>query len=65
MILFFFFSSGPDMWYKEVPRLEVEMALQLLAYPTATGMLDLSCLCDLHCSSRQCWLLNPLSEAGD
>ena len=27
-------------------------------------MPDPSCVCDLHHSSRQCWILNPLSEAG-
>ena len=23
------------------------------------------CVCDLHCSSRQCWIFNPLREASD
>ena len=27
-------------------------------------MQDVSCVCDLHHSSRQCWILKPLSEAG-
>ena len=49
----------------EVPRLGVESELQLLAYSTATAMRDLSLVCDLHHSSRQCWILNPLSEARD
>ena len=31
----------------------------------ATAMLDLSCVCDLHHSSWQCRILNPLSEARD
>ena len=26
-------------------------------------MQDLSCVCDLYHSSRQCWILNPLIEA--
>ena len=30
---------------------------------TATATWDPSCVCDLHHSSRQCWILNPLSEA--
>ena len=34
-------------------------------YTTATAMLDLSCICDLHRSLRQHWILNPLSEARD
>ena len=49
----------------EVPRLGVTLELQLLAYTTATVMQDLSCICDLHRSSRQRRILNPLSEARD
>ena len=49
----------------EVPRLGVEWELQLPASTTATAMQDPSCICDLHHSSRQCWILNPLSEARD
>ena len=33
--------------------------------PTATATQDLSCVCNLHHSSRRCLILNPLSEAGD
>ena len=39
--------------------------LQLLAYTTATGMQDLSHVCNLHYSSLQCQILNPLNEARD
>ena len=39
--------------------------LQLLTYTTATATSDLSCICDLHHSSWQCKILNPLSEARD
>ena len=49
----------------EVPRLGIELELQLLAYITATAMWDPSHICDLHHSSRQCRILNPLSEARD
>ena len=49
----------------EVPRLRVELELKLLAYATATAMPDLSHVCDLHHSSRQRQILNPLSEARD
>ena len=49
----------------EVPRLGVELELQLLAYTIATVMWDLSHVCDLHHSSRQRQILNPLSEARD
>ena len=51
----------------EVPRLGVELELQLPAYATAiaTETQDLSPVCDLHHSSQQRWILNPLSEARD
>ena len=45
----------------EVSRLGVESELQLPAYTTDTAMLDPSHICDLHHSSQQCQLLNPLS----
>ena len=51
--------------HMEVPRLGVESELQLLAYATATAMPDLSCVCDLYHSSRQCQNLNPLRKARD
>ena len=35
------------------------------AYATATAMLDLSHICDLHHSLWQHWILNLLSEARD
>ena len=37
----------------EVPRLGLSWSL--LAYTTATATKDLSCVCDLHHSSWQCW----------
>ena len=43
----------------------VEWELQLPAYTTATATGDQSCICDLHHSSQQCRILNPLSEARD
>ena len=49
----------------EVPRLEVELELQPLVYATHTATQDPSLVCDLHHSSRQCWILNPLGEARD
>ena len=49
----------------EVPRLGVESELQLLAYTTVTATWDLGHICDLHYSSRQCQILNPLSEARE
>ena len=49
----------------EVPRLEVEWELKLPATATATAMTGLSHVCDLHHSSQQRLILNPLSEARD
>ena len=49
----------------EVLRLGVKLELQLLAYATATAMQDPSCVCDIHHSSQQCWIPDPLSEARD
>ena len=48
----------------EVPRLGVESELQLPAYLTATATPDRSWVFDLHHSSRQHQILNPLSQAG-
>ena len=48
-----------------VPRPGVKSELQLLAYTTATAMLDPSCVWDLHHSLQQRGILNPLSEARD
>ena len=50
----------------DVPRLGVESEMQLPAYTTATATAtrDRS-VCNLHHSSQQHWLLNPLSEARD
>ena len=47
----------------EVPRLEVQLELQLIVYTAAMAALDLSRICDLYQSSQQCWILNPLSDA--
>ena len=56
---------GQHPQHMEIPALGVIMELQLPAYTTATAMLDSSHVCNLHHSSWQCWILNPLSEARD
>ena len=38
----FFFFYWPHPWHMEVPRLGVELELQLPTYATATAMQDLS-----------------------
>ena len=49
----------------EVPKLGIESELQLLAYTTATATGDLSRVCELHHSSWQCQIPDPLSESKD
>ena len=57
LIFFLFFSLGWHSWYMEVPRLGVEAELHLLAYATALTTQDPSCICNLHHSSLQLWIL--------
>ena len=47
----------------EVPGLEVESELQLLAYTTATTKLDPSHICNLQHNLQQHRILNPVIEA--
>ena len=63
--MFIYFLFGVHQWHVEVPRLGVESELQPPAYATATATRDLSCICDLHHSSRQHGILNLLSKARD
>ena len=49
----------------EIPRLGVELELQLPAYATATATWALSHICHLHHSSWHSQILNPLSRARD
>ena len=56
-----FFRAAPTAYGSSQIRSE----LQLLAYTTATVTQDLSCVCDLHHSSRQHQIPDPLSKARD
>ena len=56
---------GPHPWHMEVSRLGVKLELQPLAFATAIAMQDLGRICDLHHSSWQQRILNPVSEARD
>ena len=63
----FFFFLGLHLWHMKVLKLGVKSELQLLAYATTTAIAtpDPSCICDLHHSSLQHQILNPLSKARD
>ena len=60
---FIYLFLWPYLQHMEVPKAGVESELQLLAYTTTTAAQDPSHGCDVYCSSRQCWILNPLIEA--
>ena len=62
---YFFCFLGLLLQHVEVSRLGVQSELQLSAYTTAIAVWDLSRVCNLHYSSRQCQIFNPLSEARD
>ena len=61
----FFVFLGLHPWHMEVPKLVVELELELPAYTTATATPELSFNCNLHHSPRQHQILNPLREARD
>ena len=63
--IYLFCFLGPHQWYMEVPRLGMPSGLWQPAYTTGTARPDLSHICDLYHSSKQCPNLNPLSEARD
>ena len=56
---------GPNPWHMEDPRLGVLLEPQLPAYIIATATQDPNHIYNLHYSSQQCWILNPLGEARD
>ena len=62
---FFFCFLGPHLQHMEVPRLGAKSELQLPTYTTATAKQDLSRIFDLHHSSWQHQILNPLSKVRD
>ena len=62
---FFFFFLGLHPWHMEVSRLGVESELQSMTHATDAAMLDPSLICDLHHSSWQHRILNPLSKGRD
>ena len=63
--LFYFVFLGLYPWHMEVPRLGVELELQVPDYASVTATWDPSHVCDLHHSSQQCQILNLLSKVRD
>ena len=65
-IYIYIYILWPDLWHMQVPGLgvESELELQLLAYTTATATPDLSHICDLRHSSRQCGSLTHWARLG-
>ena len=61
----YFCFLGLSLQHMEVPRLWVELELQLPAYTTVTATPDPSHVCNLRHSSRQCQIPYPLSKAKD
>ena len=64
-VLFCYCFLGRHLRHMEVPRLGAESDLQLPAYTIATATHDPSLVCELHHSSRQCQILNPLSQGQE
>ena len=60
---FFLFIAAPAAHGSSWSRGQIRTAVEDNTTATATG--DLSCICDLSFSLRQCWLHNPVSEAKD
>ena len=62
-LIFFLLRAAPAAY--EVSGLGIKLEHQRLAYATATAMQDLTHNGDLHHTSWQRWILNPLSRARD
>ena len=64
--LFLFFFLGPVQWHMEAgSQARGGIRAILLVYTTATAMPDPTRICNLHLSSQQRWIFNPLTEARD
>ena len=59
------FLGGSHLQHMQVPRLGVELEVQVLAYAIATATRDPSRIWDPYHSSWQCQILNPLSKARE
>ena len=57
-------TSNPKMRGKKVRKSKVKLELELPADTTTTATWDPRHVCDLHHSSQQHWIPDPLSKAG-
>ena len=55
----------PAAYGRKFPGQGLNWSYSCWPTPQATTMQDLSCLCDLHHSSQQCWIPDPLRKARD
>ena len=65
LLVCLFVFLGQQLWHMEVPKLGVELELQLPSSATATTTWDPGQVCDLHHSSQQHQILNPVSVVRD
>ena len=69
LFFFFFFFFFNFCLFRATPaahgRSQARGQIGAAACATATATADLRCVCDLHHSSLQHWILNPLSGARD
>ena len=63
LFVFCIFRAAPVAYGGSQARGRIRAADASLHYTTATATPDLSHVCNLHHSSRQRWILNPLSKA--
>ena len=61
LVLFAFWGCTCSIW----KFLGQESHQSYSCWPTTTAMWDPRCICDLHHSSQQRWILNTLSKARD
>ena len=61
--IFCIFRAAPMTYESSQARHQIGAEAE--AYATARAMQDASLVCDLHHSSQQRWILNPLSKVRD
>ena len=62
---FFLFRAALVAYISSQTRGGIKAIAASLSTATSIATADLSCFCNLHHSSWQCWIVNPLSEVRD